>query len=188
MKESVKKFSFFNLPGRVSEVEDKVAELEQEAGGDVTWASISGKPATFAPTIGTTSTTAKAGNYVPTWSEITSKPAAFTPSSHTHVWADIADKPTTFPPTIGTTSTTAKAGNYTPSVADIPALPTSKITSGVFAIAQIPTGTTGTTVSLGNHNHAITADATSGLEAAANLQALAVALSTRIKALEDAMI
>lgn len=40
-----------------------------------TWASLTGKPATFPPTIGTTASTAKAGNYVPTWGEVTSKPA-----------------------------------------------------------------------------------------------------------------
>ena len=36
-------------------------------GGDgaVSWNDITGKPATFAPTIGTTATTAKAGNYTP---------------------------------------------------------------------------------------------------------------------------
>lgn len=39
--------------------------------------------------IGTTGTTAKAGNYVPTWTEITSKPTTFTPATHTHVIADI---------------------------------------------------------------------------------------------------
>lgn len=139
MDNKTRGFSFFNLPGRLTEVEDKVAELEQEAGEAVAWADISGKP-------------------------------------------------TTFLPTIGTTSTTAKAGNYTPSVADIPALPTSKITSGTFAIAQLPTGTSASTVALGNHNHAITTDAASGLSAAANLQALAVALSARIKALEDAAV
>lgn len=33
----------------------------------VKWGDIQEKPATFAPTIGTTSTTAKAGNYVPAW-------------------------------------------------------------------------------------------------------------------------
>lgn len=33
--------------------------------GSVSWADIPDKPATFAPTIGTTATTAKAGNYTP---------------------------------------------------------------------------------------------------------------------------
>ena len=47
-------------------------------------------------------------------------------------------------------------------------------------------GTTATKAAAGNHVHAVTADETSGLEAAANIQALAVALSTRIKALETA--
>ena len=45
-------------------------------------------------------------------------------------------------------------------------------------------GTTATKAAAGNHNHAVAADVDSGLEAAANIQALAVALSTRIKALE----
>lgn len=36
------------------------------------------------------------------------------------------------------------------------------------------------------HDHAVVADVDSGLAAAANIQALAIALSTRIKALEDA--
>ncbi|WP_374833911.1 hypothetical protein [Paenochrobactrum pullorum] len=47
-------------------------------------------------------------------------------------------------------------------------------------------GTTATTASAGNHNHAVTADAASGLAAAVNLQAAFVALSARIKALEGA--
>ncbi|RAP72981.1 hypothetical protein [Candidatus Erwinia dacicola] len=38
-------------------------------GQAVTWSSVTGKPASFAPTIGTTATTAMAGNKVPTASE-----------------------------------------------------------------------------------------------------------------------
>ena len=47
-------------------------------------------------------------------------------------------------------------------------------------------GTTATKAAAGNHNHAVVEDAASGLAAAADIQALAVALSTRIKALETA--
>ena len=53
------------------------------------WADITNKPSTFAPTIGTTATTAKAGNYVPTYAEITGKPTTFTPSTHTHTVANV---------------------------------------------------------------------------------------------------
>ena len=47
-------------------------------------------------------------------------------------------------------------------------------------------GTTAAKAAAGNHNHVIDEDASSGLAAAPNIQALAVALSTRIKALETA--
>ena len=47
-------------------------------------------------------------------------------------------------------------------------------------------GTTAAKAAAGNHNHAVVEDTASGLAAAANIQALAVALSTRIKALETA--
>ena len=46
-------------------------------------------------------------------------------------------------------------------------------------------GTTATKAAAGNHNHAVEADETSALAAASTIQALAIALSTRIKALED---
>jgi hypothetical protein len=39
--------------------------------------------------IGTTGTTAKAGNWFPTWAEVTSKPSTFTPSAHVHAIADV---------------------------------------------------------------------------------------------------
>lgn len=63
-----------------------VADIIANAGGGggaVAWADITGKPATFPPVIGTTATTAKAGNYVPAWSEITSKPTTFAPVAAT---------------------------------------------------------------------------------------------------------
>ena len=47
-------------------------------------------------------------------------------------------------------------------------------------------GTTAAKAAAGNHNHAVAADEASGLAAATDIQALAVALSTRIKALESA--
>lgn len=45
-------------------------------------------------------------------------------------------------------------------------------------------GTTATKAAAGNHDHAVVEDTASGLAAAANIQALAIALSTRIKALK----
>lgn len=62
------------------------------------WADLTDKPATFPPTVGTTSATAKAGDYVPVWSEVTGKPSTFPPSAHTHLWAELTDKPATFAP------------------------------------------------------------------------------------------
>lgn len=45
-------------------------------------------------------------------------------------------------------------------------------------------GTTASKAAAGNHDHVVLEDAASGLAAAAGIQALAIALSTRIKALE----
>lgn len=77
-------------PPLAKEVKDQIESAS--GGGGVDWADVTGKPATFPPVIGTTATTAKAGNYTP-------------------AWGDVTGKPTTFPPVIGTTATTAKAGN-----------------------------------------------------------------------------
>ena len=55
----------------------------------VAWADVTGKPTTFSPTIGTTASTAKAGNYVPTYAEITGKPETFAPATHTHTIANV---------------------------------------------------------------------------------------------------
>lgn len=74
-------------------------------GGDgqgVTWENITDKPAVIAAgndaagarsaigagtsnlAIGTTSTTAKRGDYEPSWSNVSDKPSSYTPSAHTH--------------------------------------------------------------------------------------------------------
>lgn len=47
-------------------------------------------------------------------------------------------------------------------------------------------GATADTAAAGNHDHAVTAHAASGLAAAANVQAAFQAVSTRVKTLEDA--
>lgn len=95
-------------------------------------------------TIGTTASTAKAGNWTPTWAEVTDKPSSFTPAAHTHTASQISDSTATGRSvltaadaaavrtaigagtgnsnlTIGTTASTAKAGNYTPTSAEITA-------------------------------------------------------------------
>lgn len=62
------------------------------------WSALAGKPSTFPPTIGSTATTAKAGNYTPSWSEINS----------------VIPPGATFPPILGTSSIAAKPGNWYP--------------------------------------------------------------------------
>lgn len=52
--------------------------------------------------------------------------------------------------------------------------------------SNLTLGTTASTASAGNHNHNIAAHTASGLAAATTLQLAFQALSTRIKALEDA--
>jgi len=59
-------------------------------------------------------------------------------------WDDVTGKPTEFPP-----------ADHTHAATDV--------ASGALAIARIPTGTSATTVALGNHTHAgLTADAAAG--------------------------
>lgn len=54
------------------------------------WAEVTGKPATFPPTVGTTATTAKAGNYVPAWADVSGKPTTFTPAAHAATLVNVA--------------------------------------------------------------------------------------------------
>ena len=80
-------------------------------------------------------------------------------------WADVTGKPSTFAPEIGTTAKKAAAGNHDHVVEDITDFPETMPPSA--------------------HDHAVEADVESGLAAASTIQALAIALSARIKALED---
>ncbi|MEU3045814.1 tail fiber domain-containing protein [Streptomyces sp. NPDC006984] len=73
----------------------------------VTWASVSGKPAVFAPSA-----------HGHAWSEISGKPSTFTPSSHAHNWADINSKPSSYPPSSHShswSSITSKPSSFPPS-------------------------------------------------------------------------
>lgn len=75
---------------RLTHIEDGIEAADTAATAPVTWASVTGKPTTFAPIIGTTATTALAGN--------TTIPAAAT-------WANLSGKPATvvaLPATLGT--------------------------------------------------------------------------------------
>ncbi len=80
-------------------------------------------------------------------------------------WKDIAGKPETFEPSA-----------HDHAVADITDWPDS---------FPPEIGTTETTAAAGNHDHAVVADETTGLEAAETLQELAEALSARIADLDD---
>lgn len=92
----------------------------------VTWDSLGGKPATFAPAphahvVATTGAAGfmpalngDAGTYLNglgqwvtvsggtassmEWEDILNRPATFPPGAHNHLWAHLTDKPTTFPP------------------------------------------------------------------------------------------
>lgn len=94
---------------------------------------------------------------------ILNKPSTFTPSSHTHVASDITD----FASAVGAISPAAdwntlsnKPSTFPPSSHTHQA---SDINSGTFNIARIPTGSTSSTVSLGNHGHELNSLAATGI-------------------------
>lgn len=85
----------------------EVATQIDSGGAAPTWASITGKPSTFPPTIGTTATTALAGNtellQIGT-TATTAKAGDYQPT-----WAQVTGKPTTFPATVPVATATALA-------------------------------------------------------------------------------
>jgi hypothetical protein len=77
------------------------------------WGTLAGKPSTFPPTIGSTSVTAKAGDYAPSWSEINS----------------VIPASATFRPILGTSAVTAKPGNWYPDWSEITNKPAPSVVS-----------------------------------------------------------
>jgi hypothetical protein len=106
--------------------------------GSTAWTDLTGKPSTFPPTIGSSGSDAKAGNWMPAWS-------------------DVSGKPSTFTPTTGTSGSVACAGND-PRLSDA-RTPTAHnhaggdITSGTVAFARLPVGSGASQVAQGDHTH-----------------------------------
>ena len=73
-------------------------------------------------TLGTTASTAKAGDYAPSWTEVTAKPTVIA-AGNTQAEARTAIGAGTSSLALGTTASTAKAGNYTPTWAEVSAKP-----------------------------------------------------------------
>lgn len=95
-------------------------------GGGITWATLSGKPATFPPAVhshaiadvtGLPEALEAAGG-TPTWDAVTGKPTSFPPSAHQHPWSDLTGVPATFAPAAHVhpwADITGKPSTYTPS-------------------------------------------------------------------------
>lgn len=184
----------------------RIEELENGGGGGEpvapNWDDLEGKPAVIAAganqaaarnAIGA-GTSSFSGNYAdlsgaptipaaPTWSTLSGKPAVIA---------------------AGADQAAARQSIGAAAPGDIPAAPTWSTLDGKPAViaggadqaaarqaigagtSSLVLGTGPAQAASGDHDHAVTADTASGLEAAANLQELAVALSARIKLLEDA--
>ena len=100
-----------------------------------TFGEVTGKPATYPPTIGTTATTAKAGDYAPTWGQVSGKPSTFTPSAHTHPWNQITDRPAQATRWPAWNEVSGKPSLFAPSAHTHSAL---DINTGVLSINRIP--------------------------------------------------
>jgi hypothetical protein len=141
-------------------VAQAIEELGGGGGGVSSWNDLTDKPATFPPETHThplsdlTQSSATTGQVV-TWDgsawvpedptgggissylDLTDVPNTFPPSNHTHAISEITN--------LQTTLDAKAASSHTHAATDI--------TSGTLALARVPTGTTLSTVALGNHSH-----------------------------------
>lgn len=152
----------------------------------VTWAEVTGKPATFPPTIGTTAATAKAGNYVPAWTEVSGKPTviasgADAAAARTAIGAVAATDNVATATKLATARSIALTGDVTGTAnfdGTANASITAAIGSGVIVNADVSAS-----AAIDASKIAVAADATNGITAG-NLQAALTALAARVKALE----
>jgi hypothetical protein len=77
------------------------------------------------------------GGGVTSYNDLTDVPSTFPPSNHTHAISEVTN--------LQTTLDAKAASSHTHAATDI--------TSGTLALARVPTGTTLSTVALGNHSH-----------------------------------
>ena len=159
-------------------------------GGGITWATLSGKPATFPPAVhshaiadvtGLPEALAAAGGS-PTWDAVTGKPTAFPPASHQHPWSDLTGVPATFAPAAHVhpwADITGKPTTFTPAthahvVADVTGLQSQLDGKAASAHSHAWADVTGKPTAFvpAAHSHAI-ADVT-GLQPALDAKSAAV--------------
>ena len=179
-----------------------VPQVSQAAGGQVTvtnrtmtmpaaqtWSTLSGKPSTFTPTIGTTATTAAAGNHTHTTSlasDTGNSTVTLASAGKYKLTAGGTSVIFTMPTllTIGTTASTAAAGNHTHGVSLATDSGTSSVTlasagkykltaggqSVIFTMPTIPTVNNATlTISGQSGSKTFTANASSNVSATVSL-------------------